>query len=335
VVAAETPTFCPDCFRSLWQGGRCKRRDCPGYAPIYLRDQGERLRQNLAVWDGKTCLVTLTAPGAAVLPWDRTKCPPGAHVCSGKLGCRVEWMAAAEWNAAATRRLGDLLKVAREQVRRSHGGVARVWVLAIVFEAQQRGVFHPHIVLGYRTAAERAALDTFRETLRRKRGGYGFGIGRRGSFDGGLSDRFTGVDAGRYIAKYLRPDGAKRLFVPLLKATGEITPRDPKTRRLKVQVRPVYVSPVLTRVTGVTMGFLRFRRWAYRVWGGETASAELRLAYELRLKLGAIPIGPGPLTPLPARPRPPAKPPKWVPLIEPEAPTPGAARWYVQLALSL
>ena len=78
-----------------------------------------------------------------------------------------------------------------------------------MFEAQQRGVFHPHIVLGYRTAADRAALDTFRDALRRKRGSYGFGIGRRGSFDGGLPERFTGSDAGRYISKYLRPDGAK------------------------------------------------------------------------------------------------------------------------------
>jgi hypothetical protein len=162
----------------------------------------------------------------------------------------VDWVSAAAWNATATRRLGDLLKATREQVRRTHGGVARVWVLAIVFEAQQRGAFHPHIVLGYRTAADRAALDTFRDTLRRKRGDYGFGTGQHGSFDKGMPDRFSGLHAGRYIAKYLRPDGAKRSFVPLLEAIAKITPRDPKTKRLKVLVRPVYVSPTLTRATG-------------------------------------------------------------------------------------
>lgn len=87
-LASDRPTFCEDCFRSLWKGGRCKRRDCPGYAAIYLRDQAERLRENLTAWDGKTCLVTLTAPGADVLPWDAAKCPEGGHKCSGQLGCR-------------------------------------------------------------------------------------------------------------------------------------------------------------------------------------------------------------------------------------------------------
>ena len=249
VVTGER-AFCPDCLRSLWQGGRCKRRDCPGYAPIYLRDQAERLRVNLAAWEGKTCLVTLTAPGADALPWDRRTCPPGEHRCSGKLGCRVQWLAAAEWNASVTRRLGYLLKVARERTRRKHGRNARVEVLGYVCEAQQRGVFHPHVVLGYRTAADRAALETFRKALGHQRGSYGFGTRRRGSFDAGKPDRFSAGDAGRYISKYLRPDGAKTSFVPLLEAVNRITPRDPDTGRHKNLLRPVYVSPALTRLTG-------------------------------------------------------------------------------------
>ena len=137
--------------------------------------------------------------------------------------------------------------------RRRHGSNASVVVLAYVCESQQRGVFHPHVVLGYRTAADRAALDTFREALRRKRGKYGFGTGRRGSYDGGEPDRFSGSDAGRYISKYLRPDGAKASFVPLLEAVNRITPRDPETGRRKPLLRPVYVSPVLTRITGITI----------------------------------------------------------------------------------
>src|SRR4030081_2548330 len=110
-LVADERTFCPECLRSLWRGRSCKRRDCPGYARIYLRDQAERLRANLAAWDGKTCLVTLTAPGADVLPWDRAKCREGAHRCSGQRGCRVHWVAAAGWNATVTKRLGELLKV--------------------------------------------------------------------------------------------------------------------------------------------------------------------------------------------------------------------------------
>ncbi len=153
-LGRDEQTFCPDCYRTYCQGRSCKRRDCPGYAPIYLRDQAERLRVNLGAWDGKTCLVTLTAPGADLLPWDKSKCPKGEHRCSGRLGCRVEWLAAARWNMTVTKRLGDLLKVAREATRRAHGSRGRVEVLGYVCEAQQRGVFHPHVVLGYRTAGD-------------------------------------------------------------------------------------------------------------------------------------------------------------------------------------
>jgi hypothetical protein len=281
-LGCDEQTFCPRCFRSLWEGRNCKRRDCPGYARIYLRDQAERLRANLAAWDGKTCLVTLTAPGADMLAWDTSKCQSGPHRCSGARGCRVHWVTAAGWNATVTKRLGELLKAAREQTRRSHGSNVKVVVLAYVCEAQQRGVFHPHLVLGYRTAAERAALDTFRTALRRKRGSYGFGTGRRGSFDEGRPERFTAKDAGRYTSKYLRPDGAKTSFVPLLMAINQIMPRDPDTGRLKVLVRPVYVSTTLTRRTGVTMTYLRFKRWVWMALGDEATEAELRALFKFR-----------------------------------------------------
>lgn len=81
-------------------------------------------------------------------------------------------------------------------------------VLGYVLEAQQRGVLHPHLVLGYRMAADRAALDTFRGALKKARGEFGFGTGR-GSFDAGQPDRFNAADAARYVSKYLRPDSAK------------------------------------------------------------------------------------------------------------------------------
>jgi hypothetical protein len=291
-LAAGERTFCDECFHSLWQGGRCKRRSCPGYAPIYLRDQAIKLRENLAAWDGKTFLVKLTAPGADVLPWDPGKCREGEHRCSGKIGCRVYGQAAAVWNATVTNRLGDLLKAARERTRRKHGE-DRVAVLAYVCEAQQRGVFHPHVVLGFRTAADRAALETFRNSIRRLRGEYGFGTGRQGSFDGGKPDRFSGSDAGRYISKYLRPDGAKKSFVPLLEAVEQVTPRDPATGRRKHLLRPVYVSPRLTRITGVTMGFLRFCRWVFAALKVQHTREELLAMYRLARVFGTVVGGMG------------------------------------------
>jgi hypothetical protein len=120
-VVRDERTFCADCFRSLWQGRICKRRDCPGYARLYLRDQAERLRANLAVWEGKTCMVTLTAPGADVLPWDRSQCAESDHRCSGKRGCMVDWVAAAGWNATVTKRLGELLEL---RIKEREGPIA-------------------------------------------------------------------------------------------------------------------------------------------------------------------------------------------------------------------
>ena len=199
----------------------------------------------------------------------------------------VRWLDAAIWNSTVTKRLGDLLKVARERTRRKHGEHGVV-VLAYVCESQQRGVFHPHVVLGYRTAADRAALDTFREALRRKRGAYGFGTGQRGSFDGGKPDRLSGGDAGRYISKYLRPDGAKASFVPLLEAVNQIGERDPATGRQKHLLRPVYVSPVLTRVTGITMTFLRFCRRVFAMLKVQHTRAELLAMYRIVRLFGAI-----------------------------------------------
>jgi hypothetical protein len=143
------------------------------------------------------------------------------------------------------------------------------------------------VVLGYRTAPERAALDTFRGALKRKRGDYDFGLGAHGSFDAGTPDRFTAGDAGRYISKYLRPDNAKTSFVPLLDAVAKMTPRNLATGRLTVLVRPVYVSSVLTRRTGITMTFLRFKRWVWREFGPGASEIELLGLYRCHRELCA------------------------------------------------
>jgi hypothetical protein len=92
------------------------------------------------------------------------------------------------------------------------------------------------------------------------------------------------------VSNYLRPDSAKTSFVPLLDAVNRITPRDPETGRRSHLLRPVFVSPALTKLTVVTMGFLRFRRWAWCAWGEGTAQAELLVAYQLHRLLGAVPL---------------------------------------------
>jgi hypothetical protein len=93
-----------------------------------------------------------------------------------------------------------------------------------------------------------------------------------------MPDRFSERDAARYVSKYLRPDGAKTSFVPLLEAINRITRRNPDNGRLKYLLRPVFVSPKLTKLTGVTIGFLRFRRWVWHAWGEGATDDELLLA---------------------------------------------------------
>src|SRR5581483_2162868 len=130
--------FCPYCFHDVWRGGRCKRRACPSYAPIYLRDQAERVAANLRVWDGKTCMLTLTAPGRDRLPWDRRHCAArGKHRCSGTLGCRVNEAEAARWNADVTRRLSALINRSQQRVRDRQGKGVRVFVLCYVLESDR------------------------------------------------------------------------------------------------------------------------------------------------------------------------------------------------------
>jgi hypothetical protein len=72
--------------------------------------------------------------------------------------------------------------------------------------------------------------------------------------------------------------GPLRAFVGP-EATSGLTPRDGATGRLKWLVRPVYVSTALTRRTGVTMGYLTYKRWAWRKWGGGWPESVVLAAY--------------------------------------------------------
>jgi hypothetical protein len=296
-LAGRESGFCPECYHNLWNGTRCKRRTCPGYAPTYLRDQAERLKAGLAAWEGETTIATLTAPGADVLPWDPTQCKAvGAHRHSGPAGCVVQPWEAANWNRTATKRLSRLIHAASARVRRAKVGSPDL--LATVLELK-RGVFHAHIVLGYE-GHTRQALELFLDALDELRGEYGFGAGKRGGFDRGKPGRYSGPHAGLYTSKYLRPDGAKGSFVPALIRMEQLIERNPDTGRPKEQVRPVFVSPKLTRKSGVTMRFLRWTRYAYVVWGRvKIPRHELLAIYRLVRMFGGELIEYAPIQPNP------------------------------------
>lgn len=251
--------YCPTCFRST-RFGRCKRRDCEAHAGVYLRDQAQRLKANLASWTGQLTMVTLTGPGVEQLPWDASLCrEKGPHKHSGPNGCRVNPHVAGAYNAAVFSNLSKLNAAAAERVRRTPGR-GRVYVLGYVGQIK-RGVFHLHIALGYLTAPDRAALDVFLAAYGELHQAYGFGR----EWDPGRPGRFSGR-AATYIAKYLAPEHARDSFVPVLRHANMMNKPDPNTGK-RPQIRPVYVSPLLSKQTGVTMRFLRFKRLAWVFWG--------------------------------------------------------------------
>lgn len=274
---------CSSCKRSSHNGRRCKRRDCRGYHSIWLGDQGVRLIENLASYDGRTVIVTITAPGVDVLPWDVEHCAAlGPHKCSGHLGCRVVPKLAREFNEAAMKAWSSLWASVRVSVAEKFG-TGRALLLAYVPEPQLRGVLHYHVVLGARSARDRAALNYATRLLRRRASGHGWGAvhypeqGRSG-----VVKLRNGVQAAAYVGKYLtKAESVKGLTALVLDGSAP--------------TRAVYVSTRLTRDTRCTMRNLRSRRYLHHLTGHrlpmrdvERALLAHRLKDLLALKLGAI-----------------------------------------------
>ncbi len=142
---------------------------------------------------GMTRLVTLTAPGADVLPWDEEHCAwMGPHKHSGPLGCRIEVEAANAWAIDLEQRFHRLCAAARKRGRISEPVVcARAW------EAQDRGAPHCHMVTIVNAAGER-----FVEALFELAPLHGFGT----IHDKGYAAR-GGYAHASYLSKYVTKDG--------------------------------------------------------------------------------------------------------------------------------
>ena len=263
---------CPHCGRWVpYPLQRCRRRRCPGYAPLWAGDWQRVITLALAQLEG-VALITVTAPGEAEgLAWDTSRCQHDPDVpCSGKLGCRVVDKAARVWHSSAEERWAALHRAAAERARRRAG--RGMLVCAKVWERQKRGVDHLHIVAPYRTVAERRRVDAYVAALKELAPRYWFGFvdlqrGRRG--------RGGGAAAAAYLGKYVSKAMLEQ-FAPAAR-------------------RPCYVSPRLTQLSGCTMRRLRLRRYLYVVWGGEPLSPGepmqlLDVYAALTRELGARPI---------------------------------------------
>jgi hypothetical protein len=289
--------WCPECGRRVWRGKPCQSRCCPSRASAYLRRQAKRLLGNLGVFRGDVVMLTLTAPGADVLPWDGSVCANrGPHRHRGPDGCRLvqrmdvedgRLMGALAWDEQMWGNWSRLRKAASERARRA--AKCRSGLLVTVPERQRRGVWHLHLVVGAEAAQERAWGEAFGAALQELAPAYGFGS----QVDRG--DRWrpaVGGGVAGYVAKLTRY---------IAKAQGV---REQLVAN-RLPGRAFYVSRRLTARSGITMRSLRRRSevWAEgRYWLSDEElrwlmAAEDELGHRLRFRPGLFHLGraPGPL----------------------------------------
>jgi hypothetical protein len=254
IVAAPTRRvrLCKTCKRQVDPWGRCRRRTCKGYFRLWAGDVAAYLMENMLLGIGAEAdLITITPPGAARLPWDRTRCSHPADVkCSGEHGCRVDAGALAEWHADFAPRLDRLLRAARERLRRRGHKMPRY---VVSLEPQRRGGLHVHMAT---PVPERTAAHELFKALRELAPRHGFGGGRFGVKWDPWRGEGSGAGAylsklARYVSKEAAGDGA---------ALREVLEAVPGRRVFRASVK-------LTRETRCTMRNLRRRRFLFVRYG--------------------------------------------------------------------
>jgi hypothetical protein len=204
-------------------------------------------------YGGEAVLLTITAPGAEVLPWD---------------GDQVERQAARAWNLAAPKQWSAMHR--RLAVVLARCGL-KPNLLAYAWAFQKRGVLHLHLALGAQTAAEAYAAKVYGQLLKgdRERSEAARVAGKDGPVDlerGWAKEwgfGFIDVQPMRrgsrglasYLAKYVCKDGVSGR--PELAETVDHS---------DVPARPIYISRRLTGATRCTMRNLRLRRYYWRAW---------------------------------------------------------------------
>jgi hypothetical protein len=235
---------------------RCRRRRCPGYAPIWARDTMRKIRENLQTYGGLVAMCTLTAPGEEVgLIWDREHCThsPAARCSGKKFGCRVLLAAAEVWNDESRgwrRQLNRRAKQRADAAVRRLGDDYKGGLLMYEWELQRRGVWHLHFVLGMETAVERVWALEYVAALRELGPSCCFGFVDAKPLQSPQPAERASAYLSKYLAKW-KDDGSM-----------EVTETVVAARRTLLN----YVSRKLTAESGVTMRLLRDVRlaWAWR-----------------------------------------------------------------------
>lgn len=177
-------------------------------------------------------MVTVTAPGAELLPWACVE----DHQHSGRLGCQVDRAAADRWNESAPARWAMLWQRVRNGLRASG-----VLVVAKVWEPQARGVGHLHLVVP--VEVHRAVVAVLKDQA----ADYGFGFVDDGR---GVPAGAPAAAAGAYVASYIGSGGKVEAVCDAI-------------REGVIPARSFFVAPSIS--DGMTMRFLRLRRRAWAV----------------------------------------------------------------------
>jgi hypothetical protein len=229
-------------------GHSCKKRTCEICGLTWAKDWRVVLFANLKHLDCLVMLSAITPPGQDHLPYDEAHCAHlGQHVHGKRLGCRIDPDALAQWSRDISKRWKRLHNAARNSVKRRHGRclplVMRAW------EPQARGAAHVHPVFAVPTPADVLLARAYFEEVGRLAPRHGFGfVGRKQ----GVSQQIMVAErAAAYLSSYFVSGRGE-------KATLSENARNPHLPRMLL-----WLTPSLTRLTGVTM---RSRRRCRQLW---------------------------------------------------------------------
>jgi hypothetical protein len=128
----------------------CKKRSCEICGLVWAKDWRVVLFANLKHVGCPVMFSAVTPPGQDRLPYDARHCSQlGPHRHNGKLGCRIDSDALAQWSADISRRWKRLHNAARNAVKRKHGRCLPLLLRA--WEPQKRGAAHMHPVFAVAT----------------------------------------------------------------------------------------------------------------------------------------------------------------------------------------
>lgn len=221
----------------------CGVRSCEGCGELWLGDTRVKVLAAAQALRGCVAIVTITAPGQDVLPFYS-----GTRL--------VRYGDRKAWNDSAPERWSKLHAGAARVVRRRAKDLGVKWRLLVkTWEFQKRGVLHLHLLVPAWSPQQLELGNLYVEELvkRAERAGFGF-VDRGKLVNGGRRESARELSpvephrAAAYVASYFASGGAgKGGIQEVAKAQG-------------VPGAIVYVTPVLTQKTGVTMRTLKNRR---------------------------------------------------------------------------